>query len=297
MLKPLVEALGDWTPREHARWEKDPLVLLAAGWREIVGENVARNTHPTRIADGTLLVTTRSSAWSQQLSFLTERVIAAVRARLPQTTIAQLRFRVGKLPAASSCAATAGSQGGSAQARAAAGAATETRAPQPPAATAAEAMARFRTGVDQRQRAKRTAGWKECGGCGALIAPRGGALCITCANARVERRTAAAARLLFEAPWLGYAGTAELVDGLTRRDYESIRARLLTRWWETLARARASKRLSRDGRERLIASSYVVLKSKLSPEAIEPATMRNLLGDELNELIYGTEQRTRTNVE
>ena len=78
----------------------------------------------------------------------------------------------------------------------------------------------------------------------------------------------AAARLLFEAPWLGYAGTAALVDGLTRARYESVRARLLTRWWETLARAGASKRLSRDGRERLIASSYVLLKSKSPPEAI-----------------------------
>lgn len=288
MLKPLLEALGAWTPQENVRWEKDPVMLLAAGWNEIVGEDVARNTHPARIVDGTLLVTTRSSAWSQQLSFLAEQVVAAVRARLVQTPVTQLRFRVGKLPVRSQPAAVAPAPRAPAEG---------SRTPRPPTSTAAEAVDRFRTGVTERQRAKRTAGWKECTGCGALIAPRHGALCITCANARTERRTAAAARLLFEAPWLGYAGTAELVDGLTRRDYESIRARLLTRWWESLARARASKRLSRDGRERLIASSYVVLKSKLPPEAIEPATMRNVLGDELHELIYGTEQRTKTNVE
>jgi hypothetical protein len=289
VLRPLNEALGEWTPQERTRWQQDPLVLLAAGWSEIVGAGVARNSHPTRILDGALLVTTRSSAWSQQLSFLSERIVAAVRARFPQTSVERLRFRVGKLPTPSRPPRTIERR--------------ETVEPRsgltrPPPATAAEAVARFRRGVDERERAKRGAGWKECEGCGALIAPRAGAtLCVTCANARAEKRTAAAARLLFEAPWLGYAGTAELVDGLTLQDYTSIRTRLLSRWWEALARARVSKRLSRDGRERLIASSYVVLKSQLPPEAIDPATMRNVLGDELNELIYGTEQRTKTNVQ
>ncbi len=288
MLRPLNEALGEWTPQERTRWQRDPLVLLAAGWSEIVGADVARNSHPARILDDALLVTTRSSAWSQQLSFLSERIVAAVRARFPQTSVARLRFRVGKLPIPSRPTraverrVTIEPRSGS---------------PRPPAETAAEAVSRFRRGVEERERAKRGAGWKECLGCGALIAPRAGALCVTCANARTEKRTAAAARLLFEAPWLGYAGTAELVDGLTLQDYTSIRTRLLSRWWEALARARSSKRLSRDGRERLIASSYVVLKSQLPPEAIDPATLRNVLGDELNDLIYGTEQQTKTNVQ
>jgi hypothetical protein len=288
MLRPLTEALGEWSPQERTRWQQDPLVLLAAGWSEIVGQDVARNTHPTRILDDTLLVTTRSSAWSQQLSFLAEKIVAAVRARIPQTPVVHLRFRVGKLPATSRARGIKVPHEP---------VTPRNRFPRPPSANATDAVARFRHGVDERQRAKRNVGWKECRGCGALIAPRDAALCVTCANARAGQRTAAAARLLFEAPWLGYAGTAELVDGLTLQDYESIRTRLLSRWWEALARARASKRLSRDGRERLIASSYVVLKSKLSPEAIDPATLRNVLGDELNELIYGMEQQTKTNVE
>jgi hypothetical protein len=58
-------------------------------------------------------------------------------------------------------------------------------------------------------------------------------------------------------------------------------------------RARAAKRLSRDGRERLVASSYVLLKSKIRPEEIIPATVRNILGDELHDLIYASEQQRR----
>ena len=55
MLKPLAAAFGQWTPQKRERWTSDPLSLLAAGWSEIVGDDVARNTHPTRILDDTLL--------------------------------------------------------------------------------------------------------------------------------------------------------------------------------------------------------------------------------------------------
>lgn len=92
---------------------------------------------------------------------------------------------------------------------------------------------------------------------------------------------------MLEAPWLGYSGTACLVDGLQVGEYERIRSQLLAHWWETLARARAAKQLSRDGRERLVASSYVLLRSKLPPEEIMPATVRSILGEELHELLYG----------
>jgi hypothetical protein len=287
VLRPLGEAIGQWTPQSGTRWRADPLSLLAAGWSDIVGEDVARNTHPTRILDGTLWVTTRSSAWSQQLSFLADRVLAAVRSRLAQPAVERLRFRVGKLPMRALVQ-------------------RPHRPPAPPspavpaerlhAENAAEALSRFRTSVDARRRANLRAGWKECGTCGAPITPRD-ALCVPCLNVRSQARSAAAMRLMFEAPWLGYAGTALLIEGLTPADYESIRSRLLSNWWEALARVRASKRLSRDGRERTIASSYVVLKSKLPPEVIDPATVRSVLGDELNDLIYGTEYTKKTDVE
>ncbi|MGC1381784.1 MAG: hypothetical protein WA814_12275, partial [Candidatus Baltobacteraceae bacterium] len=154
---------------------------------------------------------------------------------------------------------------------------------RPEAANAQEALARFRSDVEERRRAKRSAGWKECDGCGGLISPDG--VCVTCEAARAQERATSTARLLFEAPWLGYAGTAALVGGLCEEEYERVRTQLLTRWWGLLVRARDAKRLSRDGRERLVASSYVVLRSKLPPEEIMPATVRSVLGDELHDLL------------
>ncbi len=276
MLK-LSDALANWQPSAHA--SRDPIALLAAGWEEIVGSDVAKNSRPAKLAGDALLITARSSAWSHQLSLLAETILTAVRARLPHVGIERLRFRVGRI-AESPASGTAPQRPPRSPRRV---------APRPESATLEEAVARLREDVTAVRRAKRAGGWKECIGCGALVAPEAKALCIVCADARARERAGEAARLLFEAPWLGYAPTAALVSGLSLEEYEAIRARLLAAWWETLSKARAAKRLSRNGYERSIASSYVLLRSKLPPEEIVAATIRSVLGDELHDLIYGTE--------
>lgn len=258
-------------------------MLLAAAWPEIVGERNAENSHPAHVNGTALAVTTRSSVWSQQLSFLADEMLAKIRARLPHAGITQVRFRVGKLPSRGTGRAPH-ARGGTPNAPA-----RVTRALEKAASTH-EALERFRRGVDAAQRAKREAGWNECIGCNALIAPQDGLRCVSCQTALDDERTRQVARLLYEAPWLGYAGTAKIVERLSQVEYETIRRRLLGRWWEMLSRVAATKQLSRDHRERLIASSYVILKSGLPPERLVPATIRNVLGDALHDLLYETEQ-------
>lgn len=275
MLK-LSEALGSWTPSE-GQGPADPVVLLGAAWSEIVGEENARNSHPAQVSGETLTIVTASSVWSQQLSYLSDQILATIRARLPHAPLDRVRFRVGKLPSRSSRSASravyrsVGVQGDESVV---------------PAADAREALQRFRASVDAAERAKRSRGWNECRGCAALIAPGSGPRCISCEIAREAERERLVSRLLFEAPWLGFAGTANLVEDLRQDEYESIRRRLLSRWWDRLSHVRLSGKLSRDGAERLIASSYVLLKSGLAPERLTPAIVRNVLGDELHDLLY-----------
>jgi hypothetical protein len=274
MLK-LGNALAQWRPADGG--SNEPVALLEAGWKEIVGADVARNSRPARIAGGTLTVTTRSSAWSHQLTFLAEDVLRAVKARVPAAGVEQLRFRVGKIHDARPRATPRGQR-------------TARPAADPyqgDSATAAEALGRFRRQVERRRSGREAAGWKACAGCGALSATAPQALCAACEAARADRIIAATARLLAEAPWLGYSGTAALVSGLRNEEYERVRSLMLAHWWAMLVRARKAKRLSTDGRERIAASSYVLLRSNLSPEEIMPATVRSILGDELNELLYG----------
>lgn len=275
-LRPLRAAVTAWTP--GAEIAGDPLTVLAAAWPAIVGPDVAKNSRPLEISRGALLVLTRSSAWSQQLSFLSVQILAAVAEKTGKTDIERVRFRVGRLAPA----------GTSARVRRAALPAHAAH-PREIAVTLDEAVRRFRADVTDAQRAKAAAGWKECEKCGTGVLPSAGSLCVTCVNARAEARDAAVARLLFDVPWLGYGGIAELVNDLTLTEYETVRTRLLSRWWDALSRVRRSGRRTMTPRERLIASSYVLLKSGVDPERIAPAVVRDLLGDELHDIIYGNE--------
>ena len=60
----------------------------------------------------------------------------------------------------------------------------------------------------------------------------------------------------------------------------------MQRWWLLLERARRAGRVSASGVERQVASSYVLLQSRLPPDRISPAVVRNLLGDELDALLW-----------
>ncbi|MDQ2872955.1 MAG: DUF721 domain-containing protein [Candidatus Eremiobacteraeota bacterium] len=276
-LRKLHNAVGSWEPGTTVR--EDPLVAIRRAWPAIVGPDVAQQSRADELTGGVLLVVTRSSAWSQQLSFLGERIVESI-ARRTGANVARLRFRVGRVTRSRANPAARVKHVRSA-------AVTPAR---DPSTTLEEAVARFRDDVTAAQRAKAAAGWNECTQCGVWVAPSAGALCVPCVNAKAEQRTQAVSRLLYEAPWLGYSGVAELVEGLERREYESIRKQLLQRWWDVLVRRAKSGRRSLTQRERTIASSYVLLKSELEPERIAPAVVRDLLGDELHDILYGNER-------
>lgn len=272
MLKPLSEALATWAPQRGGKSQVDEVI---AAWPELVGPEIARNTRPVRIDGDALIVATRSAPWSEQLSYLAERIVAYLVDNFGLKEVKRLRFKVGlpEIPRAA--------QPGEARRRP-----PIAKAPaQKPAASLEETMSRFRAAVAQNERAKLAQGAKHCSGCAAMI-PAGRTMCAACASVAVQERERFVSRLLFEVPWLGYTGIAALVDGLQRDEYDAIRAKLLARWWTILETARRTGTASSDSRERLVASSYVIVKSGLEPEEIAPATMRNLLGDDLCKILY-----------
>jgi hypothetical protein len=275
-MRALRHALSTWEPA--ASFHDDPVSQIRAQWPEIVGADVAANTRPAEIARDALVVLTRSSAWSQQLSFLSERILASLRARTG-ANVERLRFRVGRIANTGNEAVIL-----PAARRKVYRKVSEVHDPAP---TLEAAFERFREDVEGAERAKAAAGWKECIRCGVRILPPSGSFCVPCTNLEAEERDARVARLLFEAPWLGYAGVAPLVEGLTREQYEAIRLRLLRRWKDVLDRVRRTGRAQITTRDRMIASSYVLLKSELDPERIAPAVVRDLLGDDLHEILYG----------
>jgi predicted nucleic acid-binding Zn ribbon protein len=97
-----VQRLGDDLARELSRFGGGPLVELTRvvqAWPGTVGDTIARNAWPARLArDGTLHVATTSSAWAFELAHLQADLLARLRRALGGDTPRALRFAVGPVP-------------------------------------------------------------------------------------------------------------------------------------------------------------------------------------------------------
>ena len=91
-MDPLAESLRSELSRFGPQAE---IGALAQAWPNAVGEQIARNAWPARIArDGTLYVHTSSSTWAFEL----EQLSGDIRARLGKLAPPRLRFAPGPLP-------------------------------------------------------------------------------------------------------------------------------------------------------------------------------------------------------
>ena len=75
------------------------MVGIVRAWPGAVGETVARNAWPARLArDGTLHVNTASATWAFELGRLAAAILEQLRAELGETTPPALRFAPGPIP-------------------------------------------------------------------------------------------------------------------------------------------------------------------------------------------------------
>ena len=283
MLTKLGDALGGWTPRAAGG---DPLSVIRAAWSGLVGTDVARAAQPVAIAGDALIVMTTSSAWSHQLTFLEPRILREIRGRVATSAIVRLRFRVGALR-------TSGR--GLRPPRSAGRTSPVTGGVRPVPRTAPEALARFRATVERSRAEHQRRGGVFCLTCAAPV--MGARCCRPCADWARAETEARCQRLLFDAPWLTPQEVLDTLPGLDAGAYDTIRRRLLRTWWDEMTLARKRAALPRPipperVRLRKIASSYVLLETKIDPKRLEmdSPVRRNALG-ELYDFIRLVEQR------
>jgi hypothetical protein len=72
---------------------------IADVWPAVVGETIAANAWPARVArDGTLNVAASSSTWAFELSQLAPRILERLRESLGEAAPSGLRFALGHVP-------------------------------------------------------------------------------------------------------------------------------------------------------------------------------------------------------
>ena len=96
----LPEPIGAEICRELDRFgPAGAMAAIVAAWPNAVGEAIATNAWPARVArDGTLHVSTSSSAWAFELTQLSAPVLEQLRRRVGEACPTGLRFAVGPLP-------------------------------------------------------------------------------------------------------------------------------------------------------------------------------------------------------
>ena len=96
-----LEPIGQDVARELGRFPPVAgMATIVAGWRRAVGDAIARNAWPARLSrDGTLHVSTSSSAWAFELTQLEGDVRGRLASVLrDEPAVAKLRFAPGVLP-------------------------------------------------------------------------------------------------------------------------------------------------------------------------------------------------------
>jgi hypothetical protein len=108
------ERIGDDVRREFKRFGPAGAIAdVVAAWPGAVGDQIAQNAWPARIArDGTLHIATSSSAWAFELGLLEETLLERLASDLGDRTPARLRFAPGRLPEATPPQPERGARGG-----------------------------------------------------------------------------------------------------------------------------------------------------------------------------------------
>jgi len=66
-------------------------------WEDAVGGPIARNAQPDRIERGVLIVRVRNSSWSQEMTYMKDRIIARLNEKLPRQMVTDMRFIQGTI--------------------------------------------------------------------------------------------------------------------------------------------------------------------------------------------------------
>jgi hypothetical protein len=95
-----MDRIGEAVRRELGRFgSAGEMADLVTAWPEAVGETVARNAWPARLArDGTLHVNASSSAWAFELQQLESEITGRLKEVLGDSAPGRLRVVPGRLP-------------------------------------------------------------------------------------------------------------------------------------------------------------------------------------------------------
>ena len=272
--------LERWEPTTERAAPEDAQSAIAVAWPDVVGADVARRTRVGKLQDNVLTVYTAGSTWSHQLTFLAPSIVAELGVRCPQARVTRLRFVVAS-------GRTKALLDGLARRVATADAprpVARTETPVDDAADDAEDIVRrLRRRQLALDRRRERDGWTRCERCGVWMEPaiQMHPVCDLCTGSARQALDNHIERMLAGAPWLKAADVIAHSADVDERAFERVRRRLLSRWEEQLFAARARlRRLALHATDRVVAWSYLMLRSGKQQHEIGRAVVADALGEQ-----------------
>jgi len=281
--RPLNAILEKWEPGQLSTDEGS---VVSAVWGEAVGEDVARRTRAGKLRDGVLTVYTAGSTWSHQLTFLAPTIVAELNARCPGAHVKRLRFVV----AAGRMKAVLDGLIRQPGPRSVKGVDKGPAIVDEAEDDAEDVIRRLRKRQAALDRRRQREGWARCSSCDSWKPPTSDMAepCAVCEAAALRAADGRIERVLVNAPWLHAADVTSHVDDAETVSIERVRLRLLARWEEQIFAMRSRlRRKALLAADRVLAWSYLMLRSGTQQHLIGRAVVADALGDEWAEALCG----------
>lgn len=260
--------------------------VVGSVWPDAVGDDVARRTRAGRLRDGVLTVYTAGSTWSHQLTFLAPSIVAELNARCPGAHVKRLRFVV----AAGRMKAMLDGLVRTPKARSARPVEAPSVAVDGTPDDTEDVIRTLRKRQQGLDRRRERDGWTHCPSCGNWRPPNRDVIepCAVCTAAEQRAADGRIERVLVNAPWLRVDDVASHVKDADATSIERVRQRLLARWEEQIFAMRARlRRHALLAADRVVAWSYLMLRSATQQHLIGRAVVADALGDEWADALCG----------
>ena len=279
--------LEKWEPGDD---RADDASAIATAWPDAVGPDVSRRTRAGKLREGVLTVYTAGSTWSHQLTFLAPSIVAELNARCPGAHVKRLRFVV----AAGRMKAMLDGLVRAQQRRPAQPAEAERASVDEPPDAAEDVIRRLRRRQQALDRRRQRDGWTRCASCGNWKPSSDDAQpCEVCAASEQRSADGRIERVLVSAPWLKSVDVESAADAADPEAFDRVRRRLLARWEEQIRAMRARmRRGALLAADRVLAWSYLMLRSGTQQHLIGRAVVADALGDEWAEALCGPRDAT-----
>ncbi len=66
-------------------------------WKEVVGENIKKHTHPLRVRKGNLFIVVDNSGWLAQITYFKKKIISELNQKQGKEVIKDIYLRLGKV--------------------------------------------------------------------------------------------------------------------------------------------------------------------------------------------------------